>query len=314
MTLQQLEYALAIDIHKHFGKAAEACFVTQATLSAMIKKLEDELGIMLFDRKAHPILTTDAGREILDEAKKILAHSRVLLEKANTINDKIAGRVNIGIIPTVASSLLPLVLPSIIKNYPSLHINIKEYTTSTLMSKLKSGDLDMAILSTPLNDESLDEIHLYYEGLTVYGKIESMHKRANIEPHILAKEKVWLLDEGHCLRAQTLKLCELQQNNHLSENLLFEASSFDTLMNMVDSFGGVTFIPELYHRFLSAEQREKLYKFESPIPVREISMVYFRPYAKSRIINKISKDIRDLILPLLKTSQSLDANIKPIEI
>lgn len=314
MTLQQLEYALAIDTHKHFGKAAESCFVTQATLSAMIKKLEDELGIMLFDRKGHPIVTTDAGREILDEAKKILAHSRVLIEKANTINDKIAGRINIGIIPTVASSLLPLALPIIIKNYPSLHINIKEYTTSTLIQKLKSGDLDIAILSTPLNDESLDEVHLYYEGLSIYGELEQMPKAEHISPSILGKEKVWLLDEGHCLRSQTLKLCELQQNNHLSENLLFEASSFDTLMNMVDSFGGVTFIPELYHRFLSVEQKEKLYTFQTPFPVREISIVYFRPYAKLRIINKLSQDIIKLIQPLLKTPQTLNAAIKPIEI
>ena len=315
MTLQQLEYALAIDTHKHFGKAAEACFVTQATLSAMIKKLEDELQIMLFDRRAHPIVTTDAGQEILDEARKILAHSRLLLEKANSINDQISGRITVGIIPTVASSLLPLILPTLLKNYPSLQIHVKEYKTSTIISKLKSGDLDLAILAPPMHEEGLDIVHLYYEGLTAYGTIKSLGHNKPIAPIQIEGEKIWLLDEGHCLRTQSLKLCELALNNSKGlEQLTFEASSFDTLMHMVDSFGGVTFIPELYHNFLSQEQQEKIYTFQSPKPVRQIAVVAYRPFAKQRIIKKISNDIQNLVLPKLKTKQDLGEEIQMIGI
>jgi LysR family hydrogen peroxide-inducible transcriptional activator len=314
MTLQQLEYALAVDTHRHFGKAADACFVTQATLSAMIKKLEEELKVVLFDRRAHPILTTDSGKEILEEAKKVLAHSRILLDKASSIHDKIEGVINIGVIPTIASSLLPLILAKLLKNYPLLRLNIREYTTTNIVSKLKSGDIDMGILATPLHDETLEEEVLYYESLAVYGEISNRKDKKYLLPQELAQQKIWLLEEGHCLRAQTINLCQLEKHHQTPDNLIFEGSSFDTLMNMADSFGGLTLLPELYIGFLSEAQRSKILTFEPPVPVREISIVFYRPYAKQRIIARLAKDITALIAPLLQTRDLHAKDMQVIEI
>jgi LysR family transcriptional regulator, hydrogen peroxide-inducible genes activator len=314
MTLQQLEYALAVDTHRHFGKAAEACFVTQATLSAMIKKLEDELKVVLFDRRAHPILTTDSGKEILEEAKKVLAHSRILMDKAANIHDKIEGAINIGIIPTVASSLLPLVLPQLLKNYPLLRLNIREFTTASIMAKLKTGDIDMGILATPLHDTALEWEVLYYESLAVYGEISQRDNKKYLLPKELQQQKIWLLEEGHCLRAQFINLCQLEKHHQTPDNLLFEGSSFDTLMNMADSFGGLTLLPELYMRFLDEKKQDKILAFQPPTPVREISIAFYSPYAKQRIIARLAKDIAAMIRPLLKTDEMQPDEMHLVEI
>ena len=172
MNIQQLEYIIAIDRFKSFTKAADYCHVTQATLSAMVKKLEEELGIVIFDRKQTPIFTTDIGLQILAEAYIITEHSRILKDKAKNKETAIQGSIKIGIIPTIANSLLPKIVRGILKKYPELHLEVVEINTHTIIEQLKNDKIDLGILSTPIEHEGMEEEVLYYETLLVYGEVD----------------------------------------------------------------------------------------------------------------------------------------------
>lgn len=309
MNLQQLEYIVALDRIKNFSKAADFCNVTQATLSAMVKKLEEELDIVIFDRKKHPLLTTECGKEIVEEAKKVLLHANNVKNIAQISQNKVEGTIKIGIIPTVANSLLPLVLKAILENYPDLKVELHELTTHVVVNKLKEGEIDIGIVSTPLDTEDLEENILYYEMLLLYGPREE--GKEYVIDNELKYKKMWLLEEGHCLRNQVVKLCDLKKSKALSANLKFEANSFETIINMVDSLGGFTLLPELYVKSLSPEKANKITPFNTPIPVREISLVYHRPYAKSRIIEALTALIKEIVNKDLQTNnyKKSDLNI-----
>ncbi|MFV8388866.1 hydrogen peroxide-inducible genes activator [Flavobacterium sp. LB1P71] len=293
MNIQQLEYIIAVDRLKNFTKAAEYCNVTQATLSTMIKKLEEELEIIIFDRKKNPTATTEIGMETVENAKKVVLHSQLLKDNAKKINGKIGGKIRIGIIPTIANSLLPKIIKPILEKYPDLKLEISELTTSSITKQLKEGQLDMGIVATPLNDTEIEDIVLFYETLMVYGDIDPMQNY--ILPDEIRNHKIWLLEEGHCLREQFIKLCSLKKKDKMVENLKLEASSFDTLLNMIDEFGGLTLIPELYYNTLSSERKKQVSFFNAPIPVREMSIIYHRPYAKIRTIEALVKIIQSII-------------------
>lgn len=300
MNLQQLEYIIALDKLKNFSKAAESCFITQATLSTMIRRLEEELDVVLFDRKSNPVQTTDCGAEIIEEAKKIVYHSHNLKQMASIIKNKIEGEIKIGIIPTIAGNLLNRILPVLLKKYPGLKLNIVEITTNTILSKLKNGEIDVGIVSTPLEKEDVEEEILYYERLMVYGKIDSNKKY--LLPQEISEHKIWLLEEGHCLRDQFINLCSLNSKK-IEENLSFQPNSFDSLINLVDSLGGLTLIPELYYHDLTEEKKKKVIQFTSPYPVREVSLIFYRPYAKHRIISMLTREIEELISPMLESAK-----------
>ncbi|MFV8465963.1 hydrogen peroxide-inducible genes activator [Flavobacterium sp. LB1P62] len=293
MNIQQLEYIIAVDRLKNFTKAAEYCNVTQATLSTMIKKLEEELEIIIFDRKKNPTATTEIGMETVENAKKVVLHSQLLKDNAKKINGKIGGKIRIGIIPTIANSLLPKIIKPILEKYPDLKLEISELTTSSITKQLKEGQLDMGIVATPLNDTEIEDIVLFYETLMVYGDIDPTQNY--ILPDEIRNHKIWLLEEGHCLREQFIKLCSLKKKDKMVENLKLEASSFDTLLNMIDEFGGLTLIPELYYNTLSSERKKQVSFFNAPIPVREMSIIYHRPYAKIRTIEALVKIIQSII-------------------
>ena len=301
MNIQQLEYLVAVDRVKNFTKAAEVCNVTQATLSAMIKKLEEELDVIVFDRKAKPILTTEIGQIIIEESKNILAHCALLREKAKGKSDKIEGRVKIGVIPTIANSLLPKIIKSLLTTYPKLHVEIVEITTQNIIKQLKEGSIDVGIVATPNAEENIEEEVLYYETLMVYGDVDK--KTSYVIPEEIKNKKIWLLEEGHCLREQFMKLCALKKKDLMPNNLVFDANSFDTLLNMVDEFGGLTLIPELYYQSLPKERRDKVSFFEPPIPVREVCLVYYRPFAKQRIVTVLADFIRNIISETLMSKQ-----------
>ncbi len=289
MNIHQLEYLLAVDKYKSFTKAADACHVAQATLSAMIKKLEEELGVVLFDRKSNPILTTDSGLKVLEDARKVVLHSQLISDKARALSGKIEGHISIAIIPTIANALLPLLVKPLLDTYPGLTLDITESTTSNILRQLKDGSLDLGILSTPLESDGIEHRLLYYESLMVYGQVDA--DKSYLIPDEIRKHRVWLLEEGHCLRAQFINLCSLKKNDSVLQNLKFEASSFDTLLNMVDSFGGLTLIPELYYLSLPEHKKRKVSFFDMPLPVREVSLVYHRPYAKRHLIDALEKFI-----------------------
>ena len=307
MNIQQLEYIVALDHFNNFSKAAEACFITQATLSTMVKKLEEELGVVIFDRKTNPILTTDSGKSIIEEAKKVLEHTSKIKEMAIDINQKIEGEISIGVIPTISSSLLHRLLPSLLNKYPNLHFTIEELTTKTIIQQLKSGVLDVGIISTPINQKELEVEILFYEKLLVYGQIKVDIKY--LIPDDLAQfHQIWLLKEGHCLREQVINLCELEPNI-IKQNLTFQPNTFDSLLNIVDTFGGLTLLPELYYNDLDTTRKSKVTPFKAPHPVREVSIVYHRPFVKQRSIQMLVKEIKEQVVKELN-----DANQEAIQI
>jgi LysR family hydrogen peroxide-inducible transcriptional activator len=301
MNLQQIEYIVALDKYKSFSKAAEACFITQATLSTMVKKLEEELNMVIFDRKTNPIITTDSGKEIIEEAKKILIHSNNLKILPSKLKGKIEGELKIGIIPTIASNLLHRVIPNLLNKYPNLKLKINEITTSNIINQLKNGEIDVGIVSTPLPKNDFEEEIMYYEKLMVYGKIENSQIKY-LNPKDIAYEKIWLLEQSNCLSNQIMSVCSLSPKK-LNSNLDFKPNSFDSLINMVDNTDGLTLIPELYFMDLAKEKKAKVVDFNSPFPVREVSLIYNRPYAKLRLINALGEEIKHTILPILHTSK-----------
>jgi LysR family hydrogen peroxide-inducible transcriptional activator len=265
----------------------------------MVKKLEEELGMIIFDRKTSPILTTECGKEIVEEAKKTLFHSKNIKQLAAVLKGKIEGELKIGIIPTVAGNLLHRIIPTLLDKYPNLKLYITEITTANIVQQLKSGEIDVGIVSTPLAKDDLEEEVMYYEKLKVYGKQKT--DKEYVLANEIGQEKVWLLEEGNCLRNQFINLCALNPKK-IKNNLIFEPNSFESLLSFVDNLEGLTLIPELYCKDLPEEKKLKLIDFKSPYPVREISLVYHRPYVKHRLISVLAEEIKTIIPPLLETS------------
>lgn len=300
MNFQQLEYIIAVHRHQHFGMAAESCHVTQATLSAMIIKLEDELGITIFDRSHKPIKTTAQGLEVIEKARNILNVQKELLQLKE--NDSyMSGTIRIGIIPTIASSLLPIILPEIMSEFPDLKLLITEITTDEIINHLEMDKIDMGILATPLYNESIEEHILYYEPMKVYG-LDDASKDYITSSEVKDKE-IWLLEEGHCFRNQAITICELQEKKVEESRLQLEANSFETLINITDQFGGLTLLPELYCLQLPKKRSNRLKPFNKPIPVREVSIVTYRQVINSKTIEALSELITKLVTPKLSVAK-----------
>ncbi|MFM6947379.1 MAG: LysR substrate-binding domain-containing protein [Aquirufa sp.] len=293
MNIHQLEYILAVDQFKSFSKAADYCHVTQATLSAMVKKLEEQLDIVIFDRKSNPIVTTDNGRLILQQAQQVVAHANALLDSSKSIHQKIEGRLKIGVIPTIASSMIPIILKPMMDKYPKLNLEIYEVTTNQLVKNLLEGKLDIGILSTPISNHDLETNLLYVEELKLYGFFDGKEK--TIKKSDLANQRMFLLQEGHCLRDQVIQLCDLKKNNYLPQNLLIESNTFDTLLNLVDEFKGMTVLPTLYINQLNEKRQSNLLVLEDGQLQREVSLAFYRPYAKWNIIQQFTKDIAEWV-------------------
>lgn len=293
MNFQQLEYVIAVDKYKHFGKAAQACFITQPTLSAMIQKLEDELGVRIFDRTTHPIRTTDMGEKIIAQSKIITEAVVELRTRANLMNNVIAGKINLGIIPTISSFILPTEIFDFIDKHPQVNLNIKEMTTENIIKSLKSGELDAGIISTPYAaaDQFYQEF-LFNEELMIYTTDETIQRDEFILPEEIDVNNVWLLEEGNCLRTQFENICKLRENSLKPKNLEFLASNINTLVQMVDKVGGITVLPELAVEQLSEEQKHKVSRFRKPFPTREVSLIYYKPTYKQKILDELSSDIR----------------------
>ncbi len=295
MNIQQLEYLIAVDKYKHFGKAAQSCFITQPTLSAMIQKLEDELEVQIFDRTSHPIRTTDIGQQILKEAIAVIDSVNSLKSKANLLNNILAGTLNLGIIPTVSTYILPTHIFKFLQENPKIQMNIKEMTTDEVISSLKSGELDAGIIATPYS--SAHEFYhdfLFNEELMLYSSNQlSKEKEASyVVPEELETDHAWLLEEGNCLRKQFENICNLRENNLKPKNLDFKTSHINTLVEMVDKIGGFTIIPELALDQFSDDQKLKVLRFRKPFPYREISLIYYKPTYKQKIIDELAKVIK----------------------
>jgi len=313
MNFKQFEYVLAVNQQRHFGHAAEECEVSQATLSEMIKRLEEELGYSLFDRSSYPIKPTQEGLAFVEKAAEILKLRRQLLITVPDKEGPLMGTLRLGIIPTVANRLIPLVLKSFMEEHPKLKISLEELPTEEVLKRLSMDRLDLGIVSTPLPKGSfeVEEEILYYEPMLVYGLKEGDELAVNRDD--LQKDEVWLLEEKHCFRNQSMNVCGIGKRQKGSNQLDFKGNSFDSLIDLSDEFGGYTLIPDLFAKNLDSERKKKIRQISQPTPVREISLISAKPVIKKRILLTLAEHIKKIVLPLLQSNQLPNKELEIIE-
>jgi len=283
MTLQQLEYIMAVYRHKHFAKAAEACNVTQPTLSSMIQKLEEELGVKIFDRKRQPILPTPIGQHIIDQGWEILQHAKQLKSSVDEEKHSLSGTFRVGILPTIAPYLIPRFFPQLMQRYPELDIRIREMQTHEIKKALEQGDIDVGILAELEGMGEFETIHLFYEQFFGYvAKNDPLYINKVIHTADLKGEYLWMLDEGHCFRDQLVRFCHLRYDPTQRHN--YSRGSLETFMHFVEQGNGVTFIPELAVEQLEARLRELVRPFALPRPTRGVNLVTHREYVRTALI------------------------------
>lgn len=289
MTLTQLEYIVAIDTHRHFATAADHCHVTQPTLSMQIQKLEDELGVLLFDRSKQPVVPTETGQLIVNQAREVLHSSRRIPEMAKESRDEVGGDLRIGIIPTVAPYLLPHFIGSFMQRHPSVRVHLQEMLTDQITERLRNGLLDVGIVVTPLR-ETFTELPLFSEPFTVYAaEGHPLLARTLLTPSDLATDGLWLLSEGHCFRDQVLNLCGANRPREMA--LQYETGSLETLIKLIDRQGGFTLLPELATLDLDPARQSRIRRFVGEQPTRDISLVMHRSFLKRSLINALRKEI-----------------------
>lgn len=306
MTLVQLEYIVAVDTYRSFIGAAEKCFVTQPTLSMQVQKLEEQLNVKIFDRSKQPVIPTEIGTQIIEQARVILQESHKVKELISSQQQDIIGELKVGIIPTVAPYLLPQVIAAMMAKYPDLKLLIWEYTTEDIIHHLKTGVLDCGILATPLADNAITEIPMYYENFVTYiSKNSKLFRKKNIDANDLEDENIWLLNEGHCMRSQVLNICRSTKDNRI-QGLTYNTGSVETLIRMVDVNNGATLLPELALAELSPKQLSKVRSFKSPEPVREISLITHKNFIKKRMLNALREEILAVIPKAMKQKKRKD--------
>lgn len=289
MTLQQLEYIVALDTHRHFVTAADSCFVTQPTLTLQIKKLENEMGTLIFDRSKHPIEPTKTGRQIINMARQILREVNGLKDFVNTEKDNLSGTFRIGVIPTVAPYLMPKFLKHFSDNNPKINLKVREIESEQIIHDIKHDLLDIGILATPLDENNIREIPLYNEPFLLYiAEQHPLFSRRKITPEDLPETGLWLLNQGHCLRDQVLSVCN-QPNSSKIENLSYESGSIETLRNLVKNHMGYTLVPEL--SVLDQKDDTRIRRFEKPEPTREISLAVHKGFAKEAVLESLRESI-----------------------
>ena len=295
MTITQLKYVLAVAEHQNFTKAAEKCFVTQPTLSMQIQKLEDQLAIQIFDRSKKPIELTEVGRKIVNQAKNIVNEADRMKDIVEQQKGFIGGEFKLGIIPTVMPTLLPMFLNTFVKKYPKVKLIIEELNTDDIILRLKNGNLDAAIAATPLNEEKLKEIVIYYEPFVAY--IPEKHRIADkkeIEVSDLNLDEILLLQDGHCFRDGILNLCK-NQGVAPANNFQIQSGSFETLIKLADEGLGLTLLPYLHTLDLKENDKLKLKHFKDPKPAREISLIFPKTELKIQIIDALRHSISGVI-------------------
>ena len=295
MTITQLQYVLAVAEHKNFTLAADKCFVTQPTLSMQIQKVEEELKIQIFDRTKKPIQLTDIGQKIVNQAKNIVNEAERMKDIVEQQKGFIGGEFKLGIIPTVMPTLLPMFLNTFVKKYPKVKLIIEELNTDDIILKLKNGNLDAAIAATPLNEDKLKEIVIYYEPFVAY--IPEKHRIADkkeIEVSDLNLDEILLLQDGHCFRDGILNLCK-NQGVAPANNFQIQSGSFETLIKLADEGLGLTLLPYLHTLDLKENDKLKLKHFKDPKPAREISLIFPKTELKIQIIDALRQSISGVI-------------------
>ena len=308
MTLIQLHYIVAVDNFRHFGIAANHCFVTQPTLSMQIQKFEDELGVLIFDRTKHPVAVTETGEKILKQARLILQESNRLQNIVGETSGEFSGRLRIGIIPTIAPYLLPMFLKTFLNKYSAVELIVNEIITDDIVSSLNKDRIDIGILALPINHAGIIEETLYYEPFIGY--IPEEHELFNKESLMiddLNVNELLLLEEGHCFRDQALKLCNSSERDisNKTKKVLFKSGNLDTLKKLVEQNFGITLLPYLALQYITdAEHKKLIREFSAPVPKREIGFVYNKTVAKTHLILALKKEIMSVIPKELKENEA----------
>ncbi len=295
MTITQLKYVLAVAEHKNFTLAAEKCFVTQPTLSMQIQKIEEELNILIFDRTKKPIQLTDIGQKIVTQAKNIVNEADRIQDIVEQQKGFIGGEFRLGIIPTIMPTLLPMFLNNFIKKHPKVKLIIEELNTEEIITKLNNGHLDAAIAATPLMEEKIKEIVLYFEPFVAYiPETHQTFQKKEIEVSDLNIDEILLLQDGHCFRDGILNLCKSSEKKGF-DHFQIESGSFETLIKLADEGLGTTLLPYLHTLDLKESDRLKLRHFVEPKPAREVSLIYPKSELKIQIIDALRSTISGVI-------------------
>ncbi len=304
ISLTQLEYIVAVERHKNFRAAAKACHVTQPTLSMQIQKLEEQLGISIFDRSQQPVQVTPLGQKIIDQSRLVLSHATLIGELISEARTEVAGELRIAVIPTLAPYLLPLFLEKFVNQYPKLNLRVEESKTEDIIRDLAQNQLDVGILVTPLNEKLLQEVPLFQEPFYVFANQNSELATLDVvHDQDLVGHELLLLSEGHCMRDQMLRVCKQRRQHSESgrSRLKFESGSIETLCHLVEMGQGYTVVPHLSKKWISSHSG-KLIPFSDPQPSREVSLIVHRSFVKDAILNALRDCIvqslpKDLIRP-----------------
>jgi len=304
MNLRDLDYLVAIADHRHFGRAAEACYVSQPTLSTQIKKLETELGVQLVERGMRQALLTAAGQQVVERARLVLHETAAIRDIAQHHQDPEAGRLRLGLFPTLGPYLLPHVVPQVHARFPRLELLLVEEKTDVVLQQLRDGRLDVAVLALPVPDDHLHAEFLFEEDFVL--AVPADHELAGIEPpaplSVLAGENVLLLEDGHCLRAHALSVCDLAG---ASERRGFRATSLETLRQMVAAGVGVTLLPDLaVEPPVPASPDIALIRFAEPAPRRQIAMFWRRSSIYADFLPELAELFRRLPPGLVRTGRT----------
>jgi len=293
-SLVQLEYIVAVADLKHFGRAAEACHISQPTLSQQIRKVEDDLGIVIFDRVKKPIVLTEEGEAILHQARLILREHKRLKELARQKSDEISGEFRLGVIPTVANTLVPHFVERFAQQYPKVTLLIDELKTSSILQELSEDRLDAGLMATPLSVAGLVEEPLYYETFNVYASAgHRLLKGKTCRIDDLDTSDMWLLQDGHCFKDQVMQLLSLQSKSAQSlPRVQFQGGNLDTLLRLVRQGKGYTLLPAfMIDQMAAAEIKSHVREFQRPFPAREISLVSRRAHWRRKTVIALKNSI-----------------------
>ena len=294
ISLTQLTYIVAVAQTRNFVKAAKSCFISQPTLSMQIQKLEEELGVILFDRSKKPVELTLIGQKVVEQSQKVLQEACRIEELIKEEMGEISGDFKLGIIPTLAPYLLPLFLENFTKSYPKVNLIVEELQTQQIIRMLWRDKIDAGILVTPLNSKGIIEQPLFNDPFVVYlNKNHPLYKFKKVSDKDLTLEDLWLLNEGHCFREQAISICKKLIGKNLKRpNLEFESGNLETLKRLVDKNFGYTMVPSLaIMEMAQTEIKKKVRFFKPPVPTREVSIVYSRSYLKKSIIEALQQSI-----------------------
>lgn len=294
MTLQQMEYIVAVYRWRHFAKAAKECGVTQPTLSQMIQKLENELGVKIFERTSQQVVPTAMGKMIVEQAWKVVNRAKRIKDMVNEAKESLSGTFRIGILPTIAPYLLPRFFPQMMEDYPELQLHVTEMQTSGLVRALERGEIDAAIAVSMDGMDKLVQTPLFYEQFFAYVSRKSrLYGAKRVTTADLDNQLLWMLDEGHCFRDQLVKFCSLKSAGMSKDT--YRLGSIETFMRMVEAGLGMTFIPELAVEQLTGEQRQLVRPFAIPIPTRQVVLLTTASFIRQQLLQLLAGHIRKAV-------------------